>query len=187
MHLPLESQVHGVSRSKRMDSHRERLMQQNGNPKNKPLHVWSLIFRQGHPETISGEDKVFPTDGVGIHIQKLDIHSQEREVEQLPHAPCPQKQHAHAQQWIINPHVRARTAKPSKESICVNLHHYVSDNSFLECTTPNTSVKEMKSLKDISKFSTAATSESEKGNYAARRKVFSKLYPSKRFHQDIHN
>ena len=81
----------------------------------------------------SGEDKVFPTDGVEYpHTRKLDIHSQEREVEQLPHATHP---HTHAQQWIINPNVRAKTTKLLKESICVNLHYYISDNSSLGMTS----------------------------------------------------
>ena len=101
-------------------------------------------FSTRAPRQSSGEDKVFPTDGVEYpHIQKLDIHSRERS---WTATSCHTHAHTHREEWIINPNVRAKTTKLLKESICVNLHYYISDNSSLGMTQKTQVTKMIKKI-----------------------------------------
>ena len=47
--------------------------------------------------------------------------------------------HTHTHTVILSPNVRTKTIKLLKESIDVNLHYYISDNSSLDMT-PKTQV-----------------------------------------------
>lgn len=41
-----------------------RPMEQNRQPRNKPKHMWSINFQQGHQEEMMRKDQFFPINGV---------------------------------------------------------------------------------------------------------------------------